>query len=162
MKKVLEKQVYHLLGIIILVIAAWYIGQNWQGFYDGQLWKLNTHAWFWLAIAIPVIHQFFVWFAWPCRTASWPDDQMVWQKRIQHIRFLFCHSHSGKGSPALDSGLCQSRNLEHRSIFRIHRFIHHSASDCLFDVLHRQIFYFSPSAGYCLLHYRLCDVIDNS
>jgi hypothetical protein len=31
---------------------------------SGSLWGINTETWFWLAIAIPVIHQVYVWLIW--------------------------------------------------------------------------------------------------
>jgi hypothetical protein len=31
---------------------------------SGTLWGISTRIWFWLAIAIPVIHQAFVWLIW--------------------------------------------------------------------------------------------------
>lgn len=63
MKKVFEKQLYHLLGIIILLAAAYY-SSSWSGFYDGQLWGISTFAWFWISIAVVIVQQFFVWFTW--------------------------------------------------------------------------------------------------
>ena len=31
---------------------------------SGELWGINTELWFWLAIAVPVIHQVYVWLIW--------------------------------------------------------------------------------------------------
>lgn len=62
MKQVFEKQLIHLVGLIILLLAA-YNSSNWFG-YEGYLWGQGTYFWFWLSIAIVVFHQFFAWFTW--------------------------------------------------------------------------------------------------
>ena len=31
---------------------------------DGSFWSIGTSSWFWLAIAIPIIHQIYVWLIW--------------------------------------------------------------------------------------------------
>ena len=38
----------------------------------GDLWGVNTPVWLWLAVAIPIVHQVWVWFCWRTQLhASW-------------------------------------------------------------------------------------------
>lgn len=40
-----------------------YLGSR-PGILSGKVWGISTETWFWLAIAVPVIHQAYVWLVW--------------------------------------------------------------------------------------------------
>ena len=63
-EKIFEHQFWHLLSLVVLIA-----GISIYLFYsltvlDGSLWGISTTSWFWLAIAIPIIHQLYVWLVW--------------------------------------------------------------------------------------------------
>ena len=64
MRKIFQYQIWHLLSLTALVTLLALLP-----FYDlvslkGSLWGLNSVTWFWIAVAIPIIHQIYVWFVW--------------------------------------------------------------------------------------------------
>ena len=61
--KFFERQLEHLISLIVLVFAAYWASRA-EGVLSGSLYGLDTAFWFWLAIAIPIAHQVFVWIAW--------------------------------------------------------------------------------------------------
>lgn len=63
MKKILEKQGWHLAALVILLTAA-FLAIMRQDFRAGQLWGISTPTWYWIAILIPIIHQVIVALAW--------------------------------------------------------------------------------------------------
>lgn len=62
-KLLFEKQIYHYLGLLILLTLVVYFS-NWSGVYIGELWGLDTYFWFWVSIGVVIIHQFYAWFYW--------------------------------------------------------------------------------------------------
>lgn len=63
MKKLLEKQSWHLLALLILLAGVYVLRQS-EGFLVGELFRVNTETWFWLAVSAPIAHQVFVLLAW--------------------------------------------------------------------------------------------------
>ena len=64
MKKIFSYQIWHLLSVIILIaITQLFITYNYISL-NGTLWSISTKTWFWIAIAIPVLHQVYVWLIW--------------------------------------------------------------------------------------------------
>lgn len=61
--KFFEKQLAHLISLIVLVFAVYWASRA-EGVLSGSLYGLDTAFWFWLAIAIPIAHQVFVWITW--------------------------------------------------------------------------------------------------
>ena len=57
-----EKQGWHFLSLVVLLAGVAVIAQGTA--LRGQLWGINTQVWLWIAIAVPVIHQIFVWAFW--------------------------------------------------------------------------------------------------
>jgi len=57
-----EKQGWHFFVLVLLLIGVAFIAQG--DVLSGQLWGISTQAWLWIAIAVPVIHQIFVWLFW--------------------------------------------------------------------------------------------------
>lgn len=57
-----EKQGWHVLFLAVLLagVAALARGDT----LAGSLWGANTRVWLWIAVAVPVIHQIFVWLFW--------------------------------------------------------------------------------------------------
>jgi hypothetical protein len=63
-KKIFEHQIWHLFSLIFLIFAIkLYLSGN-PEILDGSFWGISTNSWFWLAIAIPIIHQIYVWLVW--------------------------------------------------------------------------------------------------
>ena len=64
MKEVFRYQIWNLMSVIILIaITQLFIANNYD-LMNGTLWGISTKVWFWTAIAIPIIHQFYVWLIW--------------------------------------------------------------------------------------------------
>jgi hypothetical protein len=63
LRLILEKQWLHALLLAILLVGLVAVSRA-DGFFDGELWGVSTECWFWLAVALPVIHQVYVWFCW--------------------------------------------------------------------------------------------------
>lgn len=63
MQRILEKQSLH-AGALLALIAGSALAGDLHGMQVGMLWGISTPAWFWIAIALAVMHQVFVWFCW--------------------------------------------------------------------------------------------------
>lgn len=63
-QRILEHQIWHLLSLLVLLLAVRLCLSTNPEMLDGSLWNIGTSAWFWLAIAIPIIHQVYVWLIW--------------------------------------------------------------------------------------------------
>ena len=57
-----EKQGWHLLFLVLLLVGVALLVRG--DVLAGQLWGFSTEAWLWIAVAIPIIHQIFVWLFW--------------------------------------------------------------------------------------------------
>jgi hypothetical protein len=57
-----EKQGWHLLLLALLLVGVTILAQG--DMLTGQLWGIGTQAWLWIAIAVPIVHQIFVWLFW--------------------------------------------------------------------------------------------------
>ncbi|NOH10228.1 MAG: hypothetical protein HND51_01130 [Chloroflexi bacterium] len=64
MKKMMHKQGWHLLSLVVLLFAIWYGWEFLPQAQAGVLWGVGTSFWFWLAIAVPVIHQIYAVIFW--------------------------------------------------------------------------------------------------
>ena len=63
-KKIFSYQIWHLVSVIILItVTQKFISINYDTM-NGELWGISTKAWFWIAIAIPIFHQVYVWIIW--------------------------------------------------------------------------------------------------
>ena len=63
-KKIFEHQIWHLLALLVLIIAIKsYVSSNAQ-ILSGLFWNVSTESWFLLAIAIPAVHQAYVLLVW--------------------------------------------------------------------------------------------------
>jgi hypothetical protein len=61
--RIFEGQALHaILLAILLAVCLWLSRFDAVG--AGALWGLNARGWFWIALAIPVVHQLTVWFVW--------------------------------------------------------------------------------------------------
>ncbi|MGD0168999.1 MAG: hypothetical protein ABSE54_04665, partial [Smithella sp.] len=63
MNLIFERQWLH-AGILAVLIALLAIACNLDGMREGMLWGFTTPEWFWLAVALPIAHQVFIWFCW--------------------------------------------------------------------------------------------------
>ena len=62
-KVIFEGQILHLFVLTILIGTIFGITGIWN-FFEGQYLGINTATWFYLSIAIPILHQVYVWFCW--------------------------------------------------------------------------------------------------
>lgn len=64
MKNIFQYQIWHVLAAGILLGAMKiFVVTNWDSM-TGHLWGLTSVTWFWLAVSVPVIHQFYVLLVW--------------------------------------------------------------------------------------------------
>ena len=63
-KQIFQYQQWHLLAVIVLVGAMAAFAVFMPNVTSGTLWEIETIDWFWLAIAVPIVHQVYVWFVW--------------------------------------------------------------------------------------------------
>ena len=63
-KAIFQYQQWHLLAVIVLVAVMGVIIVNNPNATSGSLWGIDTAVWFWLAIAVPIVHQVYVWLVW--------------------------------------------------------------------------------------------------
>jgi protein-S-isoprenylcysteine O-methyltransferase Ste14 len=63
---IFERQWIHALLLAVLLIGLAWVGGI-HVVQAGQLWGVSTVAWLWLAVALAVAHQVFVWACWRCQ-----------------------------------------------------------------------------------------------
>ena len=63
-RKIFEYQIWHLISLIAMIFAINSYVTRSSEMLSGIFWGINTTTWFWLAIAIPIIHQVYVWLIW--------------------------------------------------------------------------------------------------
>ena len=63
-KKIFGYQIWHLVSVIILITVTQKLISINHDTTNGELWGINTKAWFWTAIAIAIFHQVYVWIIW--------------------------------------------------------------------------------------------------
>jgi hypothetical protein len=62
--KILKHQIWHLISLLVLIcILQFYITRN-LDILGETYWNVGTKSWFWLAVAIPIIHQIYVLLIW--------------------------------------------------------------------------------------------------
>ena len=64
MKKFFEYQAYHFLLLALIIIVVYLCVTVNPETLTGAIWGIDTVVWFWLAIAVPVLHQMYVWIVW--------------------------------------------------------------------------------------------------
>jgi hypothetical protein len=57
-----DKQIYHYIALILLVFGVYALADDTA--LSGQLLGVSTCTWLWLSVAVPILHQVYVWFAW--------------------------------------------------------------------------------------------------
>ena len=63
-KKIFSYQIWHLVSVIILIAVTQKLISINHDTTNGELCSINTKVWFWMAIAIPIFHQIYVWIIW--------------------------------------------------------------------------------------------------
>ncbi len=63
-RKIFEYQIWHLFSLIAIIFTFNLYVTSSPEILSGKFWGTSTEIWFWLAIAIPVIHQVYVWLIW--------------------------------------------------------------------------------------------------
>ena len=63
-EKIFKHQIWHLLSLTILIVGINLYLSTSVNVLDGSFWMVNTKSWFWLAIAVPILHQVYVWLVW--------------------------------------------------------------------------------------------------
>lgn len=63
MQLILERQWLHAV-VLAALIAVLALTSDLDGIQAGMLWGINTPEWFWLAVALAIVHQVYVWFCW--------------------------------------------------------------------------------------------------
>ncbi len=56
-------QKVHLLALIALLVGA-FLGVKWTALSESRLFGLDARVWFTISLAVPVLHQMYVWLAW--------------------------------------------------------------------------------------------------
>ena len=59
---IFDKQIYHYIALILLVFGVYALADD--SALLGQLWGVSTCTWLWFSVAVPILHQVYVWFAW--------------------------------------------------------------------------------------------------
>lgn len=62
-KLIFERQWLHLLLLATLLMGVT-LASKLDNMNIGKFWGISTPQWFWLAIALPIMHQMFIWFCW--------------------------------------------------------------------------------------------------
>jgi len=60
---IFEKQWLHASLLAVFLVGLAWVGRI-HAVQVGQLWGVSTAAWLWLAVALAVVHQLFVWVCW--------------------------------------------------------------------------------------------------
>ena len=60
MRRIFERQWLHVLLLVVLMGGLAAIRHT-EGLFGGKFWRLDTNAWFLLAVGVAVAHQLFVW-----------------------------------------------------------------------------------------------------
>ena len=63
-RKIFKYQIWHLISLLVIIFIINLYLYNSTEILSGSLWNSTTKSWFWLAIAIPIIHQIYVWGVW--------------------------------------------------------------------------------------------------
>jgi hypothetical protein len=65
MQKLFERQPYHLIALALLLGGVYLTARSGRsGFVSGFDLGHSTRFWLWLSIAVPILHQVYVWLAW--------------------------------------------------------------------------------------------------
>ena len=64
MKKVFKHQYWHFIFLIVAYFVIEQIQRIDDLIFSGNLWGISTRTWFWVAIAIPIVHQIYVLICW--------------------------------------------------------------------------------------------------
>ncbi len=85
---IFEKQWLHGLLLAALLAGLAVVGR-WDDVQRGQLWGVTTPVWFWLAVAVAVVHQVYTWICWRIQLhGSWITRTLgAWGFRLYAVGF---------------------------------------------------------------------------
>ena len=64
MKDIFRYQFWHLVAVAVLIANIYiFTGLN-HDVVDGKLWGISSYSWLWIAVAVPIVHQIYVWYFW--------------------------------------------------------------------------------------------------
>lgn len=63
MNKFFEKQIWHLLGALLMLAVGRYVAAT-PGLLDGEFWGISARTWFWWGIWSAIGHQLYVMLVW--------------------------------------------------------------------------------------------------
>ena len=75
---IFDRQIYHFLALVLLLLCLSALMDDVAR--SGQILGIPTLIWLWLSIAVPILHQIYVWFCWRSQlrygfiTKIWGDD----------------------------------------------------------------------------------------
>lgn len=64
MNKIFQHQHWQWLSAVLLIFVIHYLISIDNEYVEGSLWRVDTSLWLWLAVSIPILHQFYVWLVW--------------------------------------------------------------------------------------------------
>ena len=62
--KVFEKQFWHLLGLVLLILGIIFLLGKDSSMVSGSLWSIQTKIWVAISVTVPVLHQVYVLLCW--------------------------------------------------------------------------------------------------
>jgi len=101
--KFFDRQLEHLISLIVLVFAVYWASRA-EDFLSGSLYGLDTAFWFWLAIAIPIAHQVFVWITWRAELQYSTITRTFGDRGFIYYSVIFMTPHRYRLSCRLKSG----------------------------------------------------------
>lgn len=64
MRNIFRHQLWHFLSLGFLLGLLSILATQIPNFISGSLWGVKSIIWFWIAVAVPVVHQLYVWWVW--------------------------------------------------------------------------------------------------
>lgn len=82
-----EKQLQHVALLTVLLLGVYWFYEN--AAFSGQLWGIKTSVWFWLAVIMPIAHQFYVVLLW--RAELYHQQMTKWfgEKAFKIFKIFF-------------------------------------------------------------------------
>jgi hypothetical protein len=105
----LEKQGWHYFFLALLLAGVALLARG--DVLVGSLWGISTQAWLWLAVAVPVIHQLFVWLFWRLELHHGLITRWFGDKGFAMYKFGFTVFFAGRPLSLILLGLANYQSL---------------------------------------------------